>query len=116
MEDHLMTVSCPPQFQRKSDNGVSEVQYLRILIVRRMKSLLLQHKHTLICHVNKPLYPQSVKGSHKMQCDPNRHEKSQGHPVDTIPGTGVITDVPLTPVKQCRIIMNQRKLFLQRLI
>ena len=68
----------------------------------------------MISHVNEPLYPEGVEGGHKVQGDPGGHEERHGHPVDGVGGARpILAVIPLTPVKQARVLVGQQELLLK---
>ena len=69
---------------------------------------------SLISHVNEPLYPQGVEGGHEVQGDPGGHEERHGDPVDGVGGARpILVVIPLTPVKQARVLVGQQELLLK---
>ena len=68
----------------------------------------------MISHVNEPLYPEGVEGRHKVQGDPGGHEERHSHPVDGVGGARpILAVIPLTPVKQARVLVGQQELLLK---
>ena len=69
---------------------------------------------SLICHVNEPLNPEGVEGGHKVQGDPGGHEERHGNPVDGVGSARpILVVIPLTPVKQARVLVGQQELLLK---
>ena len=71
-----------------------------------------EEAYSLVGHVDEPLDAQCVQSGDKVKGDPSGHEHCQAYSVDHVPGARTISNVPLTPVKQTGIIMNQSELFL----
>ena len=68
----------------------------------------------MISHVNEPFYSEGVDGGHEVQGNPGGHEERHGDPVDGVGGARpILVVIPLTAVKQARVLVGQQELLLQ---